>query len=132
LRAARLDAHELGRQWLRPFWDALPELGHDDRVQLALATMELVPGLGADWLPRLEAAVNAFSHEPAVVVAVGLAFAECQLWGKARPLLEQSGAAPALPPGVRRRAWRVLATLARDEADEARARRCEQAAADID
>ena len=67
-----------------------------------------------------------------MVVAVGTAFAERQLWGKARRLLEQGGASPALPARARRRAWRMLAQLARDEADEARAHACERAAAAIE
>ncbi len=132
LRAGRLGAPEEGRLWLRPFWDRLAELGRDEREQLALATMEVVTGIDTDWLPRLESALNAFSHEPAIAAAVGTAFAERQLWGKARRLLEQAGAAPALPAPARRRAWRSLAQLAQQEGDEDRAQQCERAAAALD
>ena len=44
----------------------------------------------------------------------------------------QGGASPALPARARRRAWRMLAQLARDESDEARAHDCERAAAAIE
>ena len=132
LRAAALGTTEDGRKWLRPFWDRLAELGRDDREQVALATVDVVSGIGTDWLPRLEAALNAFGHEPAVVNAVGSAFAERQLWGKARRLLEQAGAAPALPAAARRHAWRLLASQAREEADDARAQQCDRAAAALD
>ena len=132
LRAAALGTPEDGRQWLRPFWDRLSEIGRDEREQVALATMQVVSGIGSDWLPRLETALNAFGHEPAVVGAVGAAFAERQLWGKAPRLLEQAGAAPSLPPTARRQAWRMLATQAREEGDEARAQHCDRAAARID
>jgi HemY protein len=132
LRAGRLGAPEEGRLWLRPFWDRLAELGRDEREQVALATVEVVTGIGTDWLPRLENALNAFSHEPAVVAAVGVAFAERQLWGKARRLLEQTGAAPALPTQVRRRAWRLLAQLAQNEGDETLVQQCVRAAAELD
>jgi len=132
LRAVALGAHDDARQWLRPFWERLAELSRDDREQVALALMESAIDIGTDWLPRLEAALTAFGHEPAVVVAVGTAFAERQLWGKARKLLEQGGASPALPPRARRRAWRMLAQLARDESDEQRAHECERAAAAVE
>ena len=87
---------------------------------------------GSDWLPRLETALNAFGNEPAVVAAIGAAFADRQLWGKARRLLEQAGGAPALAGRARRQAWRFLAAMAREEGDDARAQECERAAAAID
>jgi HemY protein len=132
IRAAQMQAPEEGRQWLRPFWDRLAELPREDREQIALALIENVEGIGTDWLPRLDSAAVAFGHEPAVVAAVGHAFAERQLWGKARKLLEQAAAAPALPGRTRRAAWRQLAVLARQESDEPRALECERAAAAID
>jgi HemY protein len=132
LRAVQLDAADDARQWLRPFWERLAELSREDREQVALALADARIGTGADWLPRLEAAAQSFGHEHAVVAAVGMVFAERQLWGKARRLLEQAAAAPALPSRTRRDAWRQLAALAREEGDEARALRCEQSAAAID
>ncbi len=131
-RAVVLGAPDDARQWLRPFWDRLAELAREEREQVALALMEAHTGMPGDWLPRLEAAHGAFGHEPAVLAAVGTAFAERQLWGKARRLLEQAGASPALPARARRGAWRLLARLAREEADEERAQACERAAAALD
>jgi HemY protein len=131
-RAVALDAAEDGRRWLLPFWERLGDLQRDEREQVALALFDAVRGIGTDWLPRLEAAINAHGHEPAVLVAVGAAFAERQLWGKARRLLEQSGASAALQPRARRQAWRLLAELARQEGDESRERLCEHEAAGID
>ncbi|MFN7726445.1 MAG: heme biosynthesis HemY N-terminal domain-containing protein [Rubrivivax sp.] len=131
-RAVRLQACEDARLWLRPFWERLAELPREDRDSVALALAAAVPGLGTDWLPRLESAATQFAHEPAVLAAVGAAFAERQLWGKARRLLEQAAGAPNLPGDARRQAWRLLARLARSDGDEARALRCEQAAAAID
>ncbi len=131
-RAAQLGATEDARLWLRPFWERLPELAREDRDQVALALIEARAGIGGDWLPRLESAAQSFGHEPAVVAAVGMVFAERQLWGKARRLLEQAAAAPALPSRTRRAAWRQLAALARQETDEPRALQCEQAAAALD
>lgn len=131
-RAVQLDAAEDGRHWLRPFWDRMAELAREDRETVALALIEARAGIAVDWLPRLEAAAQAHGHESTVVAAVGMAFAERQLWGKARRLLEQAAAAPGLPAPTRRAAWRQLATLARNEADEARAVQCEQAAAALD
>lgn len=132
MRAVQLGAHEDARQWLRPFWDRLSELTSEDRGQVALALVEARHGIGIDWLPRLESAAQAFNQDSPVQVAVGMVYAERQLWGKARLLLEPAAAAPSLPPRARRAAWRQLATLAREEGDEARARDCERAAAELD
>jgi HemY protein len=131
-RAAQLDASDDARLWLRPFWDRLGELSREDREAVALALIDARGGLGTDWLPRLEAAAQTFGHEPAVVAAVGMAFAERQLWGKARKLLEQAAASPALPGPTRRAAWRQLAGLAEQESDPERAVACERAAAALD
>jgi HemY protein len=131
-RAVQLDAHEDARLWLRPFWERLAELPREERDMVALALAEARSGIGGDWLPRLESAAQAYGHESAVVAAVGMVFAERQLWGKARRLLEQAAAAPGLPARARRQAWRELAALARQEADEPRAVQCEQAAAALD
>jgi HemY protein len=132
LRIGAQGAPEDGRGWLRPFWDRIAELAADEREQVALALLELAPGIGVDWLPRLEASLAPLGTQPAVAAAVGIVFAECQLWGKARPLLEQAAGAPALPARARRQAWRRLAGLARRDGDEARARTAEQAAAALD
>lgn len=131
-RAVQLQAHEDARAWLRPFWDGLSELSREDREQVALSLIEAMPGIGPDWLPRLESAAQAYGQEPAVLAAVGHAYAERKLWGKARKLLELAAAAPSLSGKVRRGAWRQLAALARQEADEPRAAACDRAAAGID
>jgi HemY protein len=131
-RAAGLGVPDEGRAWLLPFWERLATLEPEDRELVALALMRSCSGIGADWLPRVEAAAQTFGHEPAVLAAVGAVYAERQLWGKARLVLEQAARATALPADVRRHAWRRLAALARDEADESRASACDRAAAELD
>ncbi|MCA0239923.1 MAG: heme biosynthesis protein HemY [Proteobacteria bacterium] len=131
-RAGRLGSNADAREWLRPFWDRLGELDRDDREAVALALFEAAPGIEHEWLPRLEAALEAHGHDSAVVAAVGMAFADRQLWGKARKLLEQSAAAGTLPLRARRRAWRALAQMAREAGDDARAQDCERAAAALE
>ncbi|WP_157268152.1 heme biosynthesis HemY N-terminal domain-containing protein [Azohydromonas aeria] len=130
--AAALGAHGDARGWLRPLWEQMSELSADEREQIALALLHALPGLGADWLPRLESALQAYAQEPAVVAAAGAAFAERQLWGKARRPLEQSARDARLAPAARRRAWRTLAQLAREEGDEPRAHQCNELAAALD
>lgn len=132
VRAVALGANADARDWLRPFWDRLGELDRDDRDAVALALFDAAPGIEHEWLPRLEAALDAFGHEAAVVVAVGMAFADRQLWGKARKLLEPSATAVSLPARVRRRVWRALAQMAREGGDETRAQECERAAAALE
>lgn len=128
-RAAELGAPEEGRAWLRPFWDRLGELTSDERAAVAQGLMAALPGIGPDWLQRLEAASQAFPREPAIAHAVGSALAERGLWGKARQLLEAAADDARLPADERRRARLSLARLAEEEGDNERAVRCYEAAA---
>jgi HemY protein len=130
-RAAGLGAPANGRGWLLPHWQNLTALEDDERLRLARALVQCVDGIGADWLPTLESAAAARGHEPAVQVAVGTAFAERELWGKARALLEPAARTDALPADLRRLAWRRLALLAREQADETRALEYDRAAASL-
>lgn len=130
--AASFGAHDDARSWLAPFWDRLGSLTADERQSVAMALCTAVPGIGIDWLPRAEGAASALPGEAAVAAAAGMVFAERQLWGKARRLLELAGASIALDATTRRRCWRRLAALAREESDEERATACERAAAAID
>ena len=128
-RAAALGAFDEARGWLRPFWERLPELGPDERAAVAQSLVGAMQGLPAEWLPRLEAASNAFPREGEVALAVGCALAERQLWGKARALLELAAADAKLGPAARRKAWLALAQLAQQEGDAARTAACFEAAA---
>lgn len=120
-RASQLAVPEEGRAWLRPLWDRLDSLGVDGRAEVALALVDGVSGLGADWLPRVEAAQRAYPTEPAVQAAVGAVLVEQQLWGKARRPLELAAADAGLVPRARRQALRALSRLATEEGDEAKA-----------
>jgi len=131
-RAVALGANEHARQWLRPFWEGLSELDADSREQVALAVADAAPGIASDWLPRIETAAEAWPQDAAVQAAAGLVLADRQLFGKARRPLEQSAASPRLPGPLRRRAWRVLAAIAREGGEADAARRCEQEAAALD
>ncbi|MEP7296611.1 MAG: heme biosynthesis HemY N-terminal domain-containing protein [Burkholderiales bacterium] len=130
-RAAALGAHDDARGWLRPFWDQPADIGADERATIALALVNALPGIGPEWLPRLEAASTAYTREGAVALAVGCALAERQLWGKARRLLEQAAADVTLANAGRRRAWLSLAALAQQEGDSARAGACFESAAKL-
>lgn len=131
-RAQALGRPEQGRQWLQPLWEQIGKVEPDARKQLALGLVECVSGAGTDWLTRVETALARNGHEAALVAAAAVLFAERQLWGKARRLLEQTANATDLQATVRRNALRRLAKLARDEGDEVAAARHEQRAAAID
>lgn len=128
-RLAALGAPDEARQWLRSFWDRLGTLTREDRETLTLALADASEGIGADWLPRLEAALQAHPGEPALRYAVGRAFVARQLWGKARQLLEQAAPAEDLPRAARRDAWLQLAMMAEHDQDAERAAACFRAAA---
>jgi HemY protein len=128
-RAAALQSFDDARGWLRPFWDQPSDLTEDEREVVALALVHALPGIGPEWLPRLEAASRAYTREGAVALAVGCALTERQLWGKARLLLEQAAADASLSHAGRRKAWLSLAVLAQKDGDTARAAECFEAAA---
>jgi HemY protein len=127
-RAGTMGDHVRARAWLLPSWERLDELGQGEREAVALALARNLDGLGPDWLPRLQAAEQALTQEPAVQAVVGSAYAERGLWGKARSPLERAAASAALVGDARRDCWRRLAALARAEGDEPRALRCEREA----
>ncbi len=128
-RAAALGAPEDGRGWLRPFWDDIADLSADDRVVLAEALVPVLPGLGPEWLQRLESAVQRFPRDKHLAYALGHALAERQLWGKARLMLEQVCEDHAMPAGARRRSWLMLAQMADGDGNQERRARCHEAAA---
>lgn len=130
-RMALLGAAGEGRTWLRPFWEALGDGNAEDRESLAQGLVACIDGIGTDWLPRLEAAWQAYPREGAIAFAAGCAMAACQLWGKARQALQQAADDETLPKASRRRAWRQLAEIAAEEGDQERASRCYAAAAQI-
>jgi HemY protein len=130
-RAAALGAPDDARAWLRPLWDRLGDLPSDERALVSGALGDAARGVGVDWLPRVESAFSTWPNDHSVVAVAGIVFAERQLWGKARRPLEQAAAATSLDSRVRRRAWRLLAQLAREEGDDDRAARCDRAAAEI-
>ena len=130
--ASKLGDTALARSWLLPAWEQIGRLDPEAREQIALALVSSAEGLGSEWLPSVEAALSQHGREAAVVVAAGTAFAQRQLWGKARRLLEQSASADALPTPVRRHALRTLAAIARQEGDDVVAANCDQRAAALD
>jgi len=131
VRLAAYDQATEARSWLRPFWDRLPELAVDERAAVADALVHALDGIGPDWLPRFEVAVKAHPREAAVAFAVGCAWAERGLWGKARQLLEQATTANDLPNTARRHAWLLLARLAEEQSDMDRANDCYKIAAGL-
>ena len=128
-RAASMGAFEDARRWILPLWDRLAAMDVAERARIATALLRAVAGIGPEWLPRLQEAAERHVQEPAMLAAVGAAFAERQLWGKARQLLEPAAADPRLDVPTRRVAWQRLAALARMQGDDARAAACDRAAA---
>jgi len=129
LRAAALGAHDDGRGWLRPFWEDIGNVPADERAALADALVLVLPGLGPEWLQRLESAVQQFPRDRHLAYALGHALAERQLWGKARLALEQVAEDHQMPVAARRRSWLTLAHLAENDGDLDRRARCFEAAA---
>jgi HemY protein len=108
----------LARQWLLPVWEhmvAQPDQEHAYSLKLvrALEASFSSPDSPLDlpWLHRIEAAQQRNPRDIPLQYLAGMACLRHQLWGKAQLLLAPS--APQLDdPGLRRNAWRALATLA--------------------
>ena len=132
VRARDLGRADLGRDYLLPHWGELSRMDADERTALAIALIDCVSDIGSEWLPRVEAAVVAHGHDPAIVAAAGMVVAERQLWGKARRPLEQTAQTAILPGRVRRHSLRRLAFIARLEGDEVRGGEYERLAAAIE
>ena len=126
---ARMGQADEARAWLRPFWDDIASRPVEERAELVRALAEALPGIGPDWLPRLESAAKAHPRDLQLTYALGRALAELRLWGKARQLLERCAQDEALPAEQRRAAWLALADIAEQEGDEAAANRCFRRAA---
>lgn len=120
-RMAELGAPKEARQWLAPLWDQISRQTPEASEALAQALSHSLLGLEAEWLPRLDAATPSALRSAGLALAVGLALAERQLWGKARSLLLSAANDLQLDSHRRRRAWTRLAQLAEQEhrADEA-------------
>ena len=94
--AMAFGAADDARAWLRPVFDRIADLGAEERATVAETLALAVPGIGAEWLPRLESACAALPRDGGIALAAGCALAERGLWGKARTLLEQAGNDPTL------------------------------------
>ncbi len=131
-RGARWQAHARSRDWLAPLWERLGDLDAAERGAIAQALLDNISGIGHDWLPWIESAERAFPHHALLQAVVGSAYAERQLWGKARAPLERAVADGDLPSPARRAAWRQLAILAHAQGDTARTTMCVTQAAATD
>ena len=128
-RAVALGAADDARAWLRPAFERIVELAPDERAVVGEALALAVPGIGPEWLPRLESACAALPRDGSVALAAGSALVERGLWGKARALLEVAADDATLAVASRRKAWIALAELAGREGDAARAAQAFEAAA---
>ncbi|HWP17757.1 MAG TPA: heme biosynthesis HemY N-terminal domain-containing protein [Burkholderiaceae bacterium] len=126
---ARMGQAEEARGWLRPFWDDIATRSEEERRELVRALVQALPGIGPDWLPRLESAAIAHPRDVHLAYALGRALAELRLWGKARQLLERCGDDDNLSADDRRAAWLALAQMAEQEGNQTEANRCFRRAA---
>jgi len=120
-RAGVLGAPVEGRRWLRPVFARQAALTVEDRQALSVALCDLMDGLELDWMQTLEQAQARFPADAWVAVAAGLAFAQRELWGKARLPLEQAARSDGLDARLRRRSLILLAHMAREKGDEVHA-----------
>ena len=114
-RMAQLGGSVEARTWLAPSWDQLTQHSPEGVEALAFALCETVEGLETEWLARLDKVSQEALRAPALGLAVGLALAERQLWGKARVLLLSAAKDNQLQGRRRRQAYVMLARLAEKE-----------------
>jgi HemY protein len=114
-RMAELGAPIEARQWLAPMWDRIQELTPEGMDALARSLSHCLLGLEPEWLPRLDATTTSALRNPGLALAVGLALAERQLWGKARGMLLSAANDLQLDTDRRRLAWARLGQMAERE-----------------
>ncbi len=126
---ARLGESAEARTWLIPLWEQIQQLSPEHVDALAFALSEATAGLESDWLSRLDRVSQAALRSPSLGLAVGMALAERQLWGKARTLLLSAATDVQLQAPRRRQAYIALARLAEKELRSEDAQRFWQQAA---
>jgi len=114
-RMADLGAPQEARQWIAPLWDQIGRLTVEQSTALATALRHALLDLEAEWLPRLDATTQAALRNPHLALALGMALAERQLWGKARGMLLSAANDLDLDADGRRQAWARLGQLAEQE-----------------
>jgi HemY protein len=128
-RMAQLGEPAEARLWLVPLWDQIQLQPPESVDALAFALCESISGIESDWLARLDKVTQAALRSPSLGLAVGMALAERQLWGKARTLLMSAATDLQLQAARRRQAFIALARLAENERRDEEARRFWQQAA---
>ncbi len=128
-RMAQLGEPSEARVWLAPLWDQIQHQSSESVDALAFALCASIAGIESDWLARLDKVTQAALRSPSLGLAVGMALAERQLWGKARTLLMSAATDLQLQAARRRQAYIALARLAENEHRDDEARRFWQQAA---
>ena len=122
--------------WLTPLWnrmvqqvDGVTPKFKQGLVQTLVQALAQLPA-DPDWLASIDRARLTYSRWPELHYLCGMVCWQHQLWGKAQQALEQ--AAPQLEPfEMQRQAWRVLALLAEQKEETARAQSCWKRAAEV-
>jgi HemY protein len=110
-------AHAQISAWMEPLWPQFVSLTEDQQRQLVLAMEPGLPRLDAAWLARLEQSQRQWPNNPYLQYLTGQACRQRQLWGKAAQLLGQASHS-LQEPGLLRRTWCALASLAEERGDE--------------
>jgi HemY protein len=117
------------REWLLPVWEQQDRLDPALKTRLVLAFEKSgLDSIDGPWLARFEAAQRANPRDANLQYLAGMACLHRHLWGKAQQLLAQASQGLS-DVGLRRQAWRALATLAQDRGDHAGAVQAWQQAA---
>ncbi len=122
LRIAALGGDaSLAREWLEPVWEQQESLDPPLKVRMVQAFEKSgLDSIDGAWLARFESAQRANPRDATLQYLAGMACMHRHLWGKAQQLLAQA-AQGLTDAGLRRQAWRALATLAEDRGDAAAA-----------
>jgi HemY protein len=131
-QAAGMGAPEEARGWLLAGWSDIGTRGADERAVLCDALLSLAEGIGADWLPRVEALAQQLPADGHAALVAGVVCRRRGLWGVGGRYLQQAAEEPGLDTRLRRLAWREIAEQAQSDGHEARATAAFAAAARLD
>ncbi|HRK38423.1 MAG TPA: heme biosynthesis HemY N-terminal domain-containing protein [Burkholderiaceae bacterium] len=104
------------RNWVEPLVDQYPLLSDALRDQFVRLMVDLLPGIDAHWLGRIETLQRAHPADAGLLFLAAETFFFQKLWGKAGVAYQQATRS-LTDPALKARAWHRLAQLADQRGD---------------
>ncbi|MBY0463630.1 MAG: heme biosynthesis protein HemY [Burkholderiales bacterium] len=104
------------REWAEPLIEQYTTFPDALRVPFVRVMVDLIPGIDANWLGRIESLQREHPADPCLMFLAAQTFFHQKLWGKSNVLFQQASRA-LVDDGLRAQAWYRLAQLADERGD---------------